>query len=88
MPVRESVSESDIATAAASILRECFIKALHSEKVLYVENGILWSKSPNGQSVFIKKLSGWDASLSKKVTNRGKFKIKKKNEAEPDNEHG
>lgn len=78
MSARKLPSECDIATEAASILRQCFIKASYSEKVLYVENDILWSKTPNGPPIFIKKLSGRDPSLSKRVTSRGTFKIKKR----------
>lgn len=79
MPTRKPIYECDIAKAAAYILRESFIKAARSGKVLYVENNILWSKTPNGQPVFIKKLSGRNPSLSKEITNRRTFKIKKRN---------
>lgn len=75
---RTIINESDIATAAANILRESFIKAAHTEKVLYVENDILWSKTPYGQPVFIKQLTGRNFSLSKEITNRKVFKIKKR----------
>ena len=79
MPTRMLMNERDIATAAAYILRESFIIAARSEKVLYVENDILWSKTPYGKPVFIKKLSGRNADLSKKIASRGTFKIKKRN---------
>ncbi|WP_413775289.1 hypothetical protein [Acinetobacter pittii] len=75
---RTIINESDIATAAANILRESFIKAARTEKVLYVENDILWSKTPYGQPVFIKQLTGRNFSLSKEITNRKVFKIKKR----------
>ncbi|MDO7415699.1 hypothetical protein RJC67_07935 [Acinetobacter baumannii] len=75
---RTLINESDIATAAANILRESFIKAARTEKVLYVENDILWSKTPYGQPVFIKQLTGRNFSLSKEITNRKVFKIKKR----------
>lgn len=71
------MGERDIAQAAAYILRDSFIKAANSGKVLYVENDMLWSKTPYGQPVFIKKLSGRNPHLSKKITNRRIFKIKK-----------
>ncbi|WP_202743804.1 hypothetical protein [Acinetobacter calcoaceticus] len=79
MKKRKPTHECDIAKAAAEILRECFISIASSEKVLYVENDILWSKTPKDDPVFIKQLSGRNPSLSKKVTNRGVFKIKKQN---------
>ena len=79
MPTRKPIYECDIAKAAAYILRESFIKAARSGKVLYVENDILWSKTPHGQPVFIKKLSGRNPIFSRGITNRGTFKIKKRN---------
>jgi len=79
MPIRKLTYECDIAKAAAYILRETFIKAARTEKVLYVENDILWSKTPHGQPVFIKQLTGRNLSLSKEITNRRIFKIKKRN---------
>lgn len=79
MSTRKLMDEDDIATAAARILRESFILATRSEKVLYVENDILWSKTPYGKPVLIKQLSGRNADLSKKVASRGTFKIKKRN---------
>lgn len=79
MPNRKLTYERDIAKAAAYILRESFIKAASTEKVLYVENDILWSKTPHGQPVFIKQLTGRNPSLSKEMTNRRTFKIKKRN---------
>lgn len=79
MPTRKQPHERDIAKAAAYILRESFIKAARTEKVLYVENDIIWSKTPHGQPVFIKQLSGRNPNLSKEITNRRTFKIKKRN---------
>ncbi|WP_061875089.1 hypothetical protein [Acinetobacter lactucae] len=79
MQTRKRTHERDIAKAAADILRECFIRTARSEKVLYVENDILWSKIPDGEPVFIKQLSGRNPSLSKEITNRRIFKIKKRN---------
>lgn len=74
------IGERAIAQAAAYVLRDTFVKAASSGKVLYVENDILWSKTPeDDQAVFIKKLTGRNPNLSKKITNRRKFKIKKRN---------
>ncbi|MGK8801153.1 hypothetical protein [Acinetobacter seifertii] len=79
MQSRKPTQEDNIATKAAYILRESFIKAAHSGKVLYVENDILWSKTPeDDQPVFIKKLTGRNPNLTKKTTNRRIFKIKKR----------
>ncbi|RSO30458.1 hypothetical protein EA763_18070 [Acinetobacter lactucae] len=72
------MDECDIAQAAAYVLRESFIKAARTEKVLYVENDTLWSKTPLGQPVFIKQLSGRNPNVSKKTANRRTFKIKKR----------
>ncbi|GEA67364.1 hypothetical protein PA3_15220 [Acinetobacter pittii] len=73
------IGERAIAQAAAKVLRDTFVKAASNGKVLYVENDILWSKTPeDDQSVFIKKLTGRNPNLSKKITNRRKFKIKKR----------
>ncbi|WP_457971294.1 hypothetical protein [Acinetobacter calcoaceticus] len=79
MPTRDLRRERDIAKAAAEILRQCFIRTARSEKVLYVEKDILWSKTPDGDLVFIKQLSGRNPSFSKEITNRKIFKIKKRN---------
>ncbi|MDO7413041.1 hypothetical protein Q5X48_14615 [Acinetobacter baumannii] len=78
MVARELTDEQDIANAAACILREKFAEAMLSEKVLYVENGCLWSKTPHNRPVFIKQLSGRNPNLSKKTTNHRIFKIKKR----------
>lgn len=77
VPIRRLTNERDIAQAAANVLRESFIKAARTEKVLYVENDILWSKTPLDQPVLIKQLSGRNPNLSKKIANRRTFKIKK-----------
>ncbi|MFV7499768.1 hypothetical protein [Acinetobacter pittii] len=78
VPIRKLTNECDIAQAAANVLRESFIKAALTEKVLYVENDTLWSKTPLDQPVFIKQLSGRNSNLSKKIANRRTFKIKKR----------
>lgn len=78
-PSRKLTNECDIAKAAAYVLRQTFIKAARSGKVLYVENDILWSKMPHGQPVFVKQLTGRNPSLSKEIINRRTFKIKKRN---------
>lgn len=70
-------NEKDIATAAAYTLQESFIIATRSKKVLYVENDILWSKTPHGKPVLNKKLSRRNPNISKIDTSRGTFKIKK-----------
>ncbi|HAV5779243.1 hypothetical protein PGJ97_13025 [Acinetobacter baumannii] len=77
MQTIRSILEYEIAKAAAEVLRECFIKTARSEKVIYVENDILWSKTPDGEPIFIKELLGRNPSLSKKITNRKILKIKK-----------
>lgn len=79
VPNRKLMNECDIAKAAAYVLRENFIKAARTEKVLYVENDILWSKTPHGQPIFIKQLSGRNPNLSKEIANRRTFKLKKRN---------
>lgn len=80
MVARELTDEQDIANAAACILREKFAKAMLSEKVLYIENGCLWSKTPHTRPVFIKQLLERNPNLSKKITNHRKFKIKKRHD--------
>ncbi|WP_431605427.1 hypothetical protein [Acinetobacter seifertii] len=78
VPIRKLTNEHDIAQAAAYVLRESFLEAARTEKVLYVENDTLWSKTPLGQPVFIKQLFGRHPNLSKKIANRRTFKIKKR----------
>lgn len=78
MSAQNTITERDIAIAAAHVLHECFIEAVKNEKVLYVDNDVLWSKTPNGDPVFIKQLSGRNPDLAKKFASRGTFKIKKR----------
>lgn len=75
---QKPMSERDIAIAAAHVLHKCFIEAAENEKVLYVENDVIWRKTPNGVPVFIKQLSGRNPDLAPKIANRGTFKIKKR----------
>ena len=79
MTTRNRTSESEIATAAANILRERFIAVASNDRVLYVENDTLISKAPNGKPIFIKKLSGRNLELSRQFNGRRTFKIKKRN---------
>ncbi|MHA3060753.1 hypothetical protein ACX1N5_09330 [Acinetobacter sp. ANC 4636] len=72
-------TEHELAMEAARILHEKFIEAASSGKVLYVENDIVWSKTPNNEPVLIKYLSGRDPNLTKKFANQKTFKIKKRN---------
>lgn len=78
MSTRNRNSESEIATAAANILRERFIAVASSDRVLCVENDTLISKTPNGKPTFIKKLSGRNLELSRQFSGRRTFKIKKR----------
>lgn len=71
--------ESDIAAAAAKVLRESFIKEARTNTILYVENDAIWSKAPNSAPVLIKQLSGRNPELAKKITGSGSYKIKKRN---------
>ncbi|ENU93548.1 hypothetical protein F971_00806 [Acinetobacter vivianii] len=77
MTTQSFEDESDIAAAAARILSESFLKAASTETVLYVKDDAIWSKSPNGDPVLIKQLSGRNPNLAKKITGRGTYKIKK-----------
>lgn len=79
MTTRNRANESEIATEAANVLRERFIAAVHNERVLYVENDKLISKTPNGTPVFIKQLFGRNPELSRRFNGRRTFKIKKRN---------
>lgn len=79
MKIEDLEDESDIADAAAKILRETFIKVSRTEIVLYVENDAVWSKAPNGTPILIKQLSGRSPDLAKKFSSRGTYKIKKRN---------
>lgn len=78
MSTRNRTNESEIATAAAYVLRERFIAAAHSDRVLYVENDNLVSKTPNGTPVLIKRLSGRNPELARQFHGRKTFKIKKR----------
>lgn len=71
------MSERDIAIAVAHVLHKCFIEAAENGKVLYVENDIIWEKTPHGDPVFIKQLSRRNPDLAQKVAKLGTFKIKK-----------
>lgn len=71
--------ESDIASAAARILRETFIKNARTNTVLYVEHDFIWSKAPDNAPVLIKHLSGRNPELTKKIDRSVTYKIKKRN---------
>lgn len=84
MSTRNRTNESEIATAAAYVLRDQFIRISNTDRVLYVENDTLISNSPNGVRVVLKKLSGRNPELARKFSGRRTFKLKKRNvEAEP-----
>ena len=76
--INEDDNESDIASRAASVFRDCFIAAARSGTVLYVENDNLMSKTPNRTPIVIKHLSGRNPELAQRVASRGTFKIKKR----------
>ena len=78
MKIRGIEDERDIANAAARVLHDRFVEAACNEKVLYVQNDAVWSKTPNGEPVLIKQLSGRIPQLSKKFALRGSYKIKKR----------
>lgn len=70
--------ERDIATLGAQVLRDAFIKALQNETVLYVENDYLMRKTPSGNPVVVRKLTGRNSDLEKRVIgHRDHFKIKR-----------
>ncbi|MDH1070856.1 hypothetical protein N5B96_15515 [Acinetobacter johnsonii] len=79
MKIKSIEDERDIANAAARVLHNRFIEAACNEKVLYVQNDAVWSKTPNDDPVLIKELSGRNPYLSKKFASRGTYKIKKRN---------
>lgn len=79
MQSQSNINEQAIAIAAGHVLHECFIETARNEKVLYVENDIIWSKAPNEERVLIKKLSGRNPDLAKRFASRGTFKLKKRN---------
>jgi len=70
--------ESDIASAAARVLRETFIKNARTNTVLYVEHDAIWSKAPDSSPVLIKQLSGRNPDLANKIAVQGTYKIKKR----------
>lgn len=80
MTTRNRSNESEIANAASYVLRESFIAAAHSDRVLYVENDTLVSKTPNGAPVPIKRLSGRNPELARQFSGRRSFKIRKRSE--------
>ncbi|MCX5467254.1 hypothetical protein [Acinetobacter nematophilus] len=67
--------ESDIASAAARILRETFIKNARTNTVLYVEHDAIWSKAPDSAPVLIKHLSGRNPDTAPKIAIGGTYKI-------------
>ena len=75
--IDESDKEREIANVAARVLQECFIEAKQNGPVLYVENDVLMSKSPNQLPVVIKRLFR-NLELSKRVPKQGTVKIRKK----------
>lgn len=75
--INEDDNESDIASRAASVFRDCFIAAAQSGTVLYVENDNLVSKMPNDVPVVIKRLEGRNPDFAHRFSGRGTFKIKK-----------
>jgi len=79
MKIKILEDEIYIAATAARVLREHFIKVSLTETVLYVINDAVWSKSPNGDLILIKQLSGRNPELAKKFSSRGTYKIKKRN---------
>ena len=78
MTIEESVNERDIAKAAALVLQKRFLEVARTRTVLYVKNDIVWSKAPNSEPVLVKKLSGRNPDLAKRFTDRGTYKIKKR----------
>ncbi len=76
--INESDNESDIASRAADVLRDCFIAAAQSGTILYVENDNLVSKAPNSVPILIKRLCGRNPELAQRFAGRRTFKIKKR----------
>ena len=76
--INEDDNESDIASRAASVFRDCFIAAARSGTVLYVENDNLMSKTPNGVPILVKHLDGRNPDLAYRFAGRRTFKIKKR----------
>ena len=79
MQIYSLEDESDIASAAARILRETFIKNARTNTVLYVEHDAIWSKAPDSVPVLIKHLSGRTPNPAPKIAIGGTYKIKKRN---------
>ncbi|NHC04083.1 hypothetical protein G9F31_09910 [Acinetobacter sp. 187] len=79
MKIQSLEDENDIATAAARVLHESFLKNARTKTVLYVENDAIWSKTPNGDPILIKQLSGRNPNIAKKFSSGGNYKIKKRN---------
>lgn len=73
----EDNQEREIAEAAARVLHDSFIEAAQTGPVLYVENDVLMSKSPNEPSVVIKRLFR-NPEFSKQLPTQGTVKIRKK----------
>lgn len=74
----ENDNESEIASMAARVLRDCFIAAAQNGTVLYVENDNLVHKTPNGVPIVIKRLEGRNPDLVQRLAGRRTFKIKKR----------
>ena len=74
--VTEDNKEREIAEAAARVLHDSFIEAAQTGPVLYVENDVLVSKSPNQSPVVIKRLCR-NLELSKRLPRQGTLMIKK-----------
>ncbi len=76
--VTEDNKEREIAEAAARVLHDSFIEAAQTGPVLYVENDVLVSKSPNQSPVVIKRLCrNLELSKRTKLVKQGTLKIKK-----------
>jgi len=78
MAIQDQMSEREIATAAALVLQKHFIEVACTRTVLYLQNDAIMSKAPNSTPVLIKKLSGRNPDLAKKLASRGTYKIKKR----------
>lgn len=78
MTIENPKNEHEIAKAAALVLQKRFLEVARTRTVLYVKNDIVWSKAPNSEPVLVKKLSGRNPDLAKRFTDRGTYKIKKR----------
>ena len=78
MTIQDLENERERAHAAALVLQKRFIEVSRTKTVLYVENDIVWSKSPNSAPVLVKKLSGRNPELAKRFAARGTYKFKKR----------